>query len=131
MEDLGLWRDFQREDSSSDRKNQDSDGLVSGKIVPVSGGIFPQNTVLKSQSLQSLEESSRQTPHRRPKTSTHWRNHPADRTPIVPILPATGGFGMIGAGQDWGAACWAIQACMETAAAAPALMERTEPNWEM
>ncbi|BEK83749.1 hypothetical protein B19861_16910 [Bifidobacterium adolescentis] len=33
--------------------------------------------------------------------------------------------------QACGAACWAIQACMETAAAAPALMERTEPNWEM
>ena len=29
------------------------------------------------------------------------------------------------------AACWAIQACMVTAAAAPALMDRTEPNWEM
>lgn len=26
---------------------------------------------------------------------------------------------------------WAIQQCMATAAAAPALMERTEPNWEM
>ena len=29
------------------------------------------------------------------------------------------------------AACWAIHACMATAAAAPALMDRTEPNWEM
>lgn len=30
-----------------------------------------------------------------------------------------------------GTACWAIQQCMATAAAAPALIERTEPNWEM
>lgn len=27
--------------------------------------------------------------------------------------------------------CWEIQPCIATAAAAPALIERTEPNWEM
>lgn len=95
---MGLCEAFRGKIPPSDWKNQDSDRLVSGKIAPVSGGIFPQNTVLKSQPRQSLKDSPRQTPHRRPKTSTHWNNHPADRTPIVPILPVTGGFWTIGDG---------------------------------
>ena len=33
--------------------------------------------------------------------------------------------------QQFGAACCAIHACMETAAAAPAFSERTEPNCEI
>lgn len=45
----------------------------------------------QSQIPQSLEQSTRKPATHNPKTSTYWNNHPADRTPIVPILPVTGG----------------------------------------
>lgn len=62
---------------------------------PPSGGITPLRTVSKSKNIHLLEESSREQSSRRPNSSTHWKNPPANSTrnnASGVILPPTGGI---------------------------------------
>ena len=43
---------------------------------PPTGTIHPQNHIPAGKNFQSVEESSRYKPLHRPKTSSHWKNHP-------------------------------------------------------
>lgn len=62
---------------------------------PPSGGITPLRTVSKSKNIHLLEESSREQSSRRPNSSTHWKNHPANsprNNASGVFLPPTGGI---------------------------------------
>ena len=43
---------------------------------PATGTIHPPNRIPAGKNFQSVEESSRYKPLQRPKTSSHWKNHP-------------------------------------------------------
>ena len=43
---------------------------------PATGTIHPPNRIPAGKNFQSVEESSRYKPLHRPKTSSHWKNHP-------------------------------------------------------
>ena len=49
---------------------------LNGKIPPLTGRIIPLNRIPAGKNFQSVEESSRHKPIHRPKTSSHWKNHP-------------------------------------------------------
>ena len=60
---------------------------------PATGTIHPPNRIPAGKNFQSVEESSRYKPLHRPKTSSHWKNHPAYRPLSILILPTSGGIG--------------------------------------
>ena len=80
----------QRVDSSSQWEHLPASKPPNVPKPPPTGTIIPLTSHPESRFLQPVGESARWQLTQRPKTSTHWNNHPAYKPSRVQIPPASG-----------------------------------------
>ena len=81
---------LQRAKSSTHWNNHPANKPLNDPKRPPTGEIRTQHSLPTGRLFHPLEESVRSDPHQRPKTSTHWNNHPANKPLNDPKRPPTG-----------------------------------------